>query len=764
MVEQYARLVIRLRWLIVFLTLGVVGLLVSGGQYLSFSNDYRVFFSEENPQLKAFEELQDTYTKNDNILFMVMPKEGDVFTPDVLEAVIELTEDSWQIPYSIRVDSISNYQHTYAEGDDLIVADLVENPYELTPEQLQKIRDIALSEPLLVNRVISPSAHATGVNVVVELPGNSPDEVFEVAAFARQIKASIEADFPQIDLYMTGVVLMNNAFPEASWKDMQTLVPLSYLVIIIGVFLFLRSIAGTIGTVLVIVFSTAMAMGSAGWLGIQLTPPAMSAPTMILTLAVADSIHFLVTMLHEMRKGSSKHDAIVESLRINFQPIFLTSATTAVGFLSMNFSDAPPFRDLGNITAMGVMYAFFLSVMLLPAVMAILPVKVKLSQSLSSRLMEQFAEFVIRRRQGLFWGMAAIILLSVAFIPKNELNDVFVNYFDESIEFRTHTDLVAENLTGLYFIDYSLDSGESGGVSDPEFLEKVEQFANWYRQQPETRHVNVITDTFKRLNQNMHGDDPAYYVLPKERDLAAQYLLLYEMSLPYGLDLNNQINVDKSATRISITIETLSTKEILDLESRAEAWLRENAPEMYTTGASPSVMFAHIGERNIRSMLTGTVVALILISMILIVALRSVKLGFISLIPNLIPAAVAFGVWGMLVGEVGLALSVVATMTLGIVVDDTVHFISKYLRAQRENNFNSEDSVRYAFANVGVALWVTSLLLIAGFLVLTLSAFEINSGMGLLTAVTIAIALAVDFLFLPTLLMKLEGKKHAYSH
>ncbi len=759
MVEQYARWVIRLRWLIVFLTLGVVGLLASGVQHLSFSNDYRVFFSQENPQLTAFENLQDTYTKNDNILFMIMPKEGEVFTPDVLEAVVELTEDSWQIPYSIRVDSISNYQHTYAEEDDLVVADLVEEPRNLTTEQLQSIKNIALNEPLLVNRIISQTAHATGINVVVELPGIDPNEVFEVSAAAREIKASIEADFPQIDLYMTGIILMNNAFPEASQEDMQTLVPLSYLVVIIGAFLFLRSIAGTIGTVLVIVFSTAMAMGSAGWLGIQLTPPALSAPTMILTLAVADSIHFLVTMLHEMRKGSSKNDAIVESLRINFQPIFLTSATTAIGFLSMNFSDAPPFRDLGNITAMGVMYAFFLSVLLLPAVMAILPVKVKPSKTLSSRLMEQFAEFVIRRRQGLFWGMAGIILLSVAFIPKNELNDIFVNYFDETIEFRTHTDIVSENLTGIYFIDYSLQSGESGGVSNPEFLKKVDQFANWYRQQPETKHVNVITDTFKRLNKNMHGDDPAYYVLPEERNLAAQYLLLYEMSLPYGLDLNNQINVDKSATRISITLDTISSKNILDLELRAETWLKENAPEMYTTGASPTVMFAHIGERNIRSMLTGTVVALILISMILMVALRSVKLGLISLIPNLVPAAVAFGVWGLMVGEVGLALSVVVTMTLGIVVDDTVHFISKYLRAQRENNLSSEDSVRYAFANVGVALWVTSLLLIAGFLVLTLSAFELNSGMGLLTAITIGIALAIDFLFLPTLLMKLEGKK-----
>jgi hypothetical protein len=172
-------------------------------------------------------------------------------------------------------------------------------------------------------------------------------------------------------------------------------------------------------------------------------------------------------------------------------------------------------------------------------------------------------------------------------------------------------------------------------------------------------------------------------------------------------------------------------------------------------------MFAHIGKRNISSMLLGTTVALVLISLVLVIALKSVKIGLISMIPNLVPAAMAFGLWGILVGEVGLALSVVTGMTLGIVVDDTVHFLSKYLRARREQNMSSPDAVRFAFANVGMALWATSVALVAGFLVLSLSAFKLNSGMGLLTAITITFALLADFLFLPPLLMKLEGKSHA---
>jgi predicted RND superfamily exporter protein len=333
-----------------------------------------------------------------------------------------------------------------------------------------------------------------------------------------------------------------------------------------------------------------------------------------------------------------------------------------IGFMSMNFSDAPPFRDLGNIVAMGVGVAFVLSVGFLPALMMVLPVRVKVGKTRRAMAMDRFADTVIERRNFLFWGMGVIVVALVIFIPRNELNDEFVKYFDKSIDFRNATEFATTNLTGIYTIDYSLGTGESGGISEPDFLRDVERFANWYQQQPGVLHVNTLTDIMKRLNKNMHADDPDWYRLPDQRDLAAQYLLLYEMSLPYGLDLNNQIDIGKSATRMTVSLESMSTNELLALEEKAQLWLMENTPEMHTSGASPSVMFANIGYRNIRSMLKGTTIALVLISLILIIALRSVKIGLLSLVPNLVPAAMGFGLWGLLVGEVGLALSVVTGM------------------------------------------------------------------------------------------------------
>ncbi len=761
MIKQYAKNLLQWQWLALILVILAVGLAGMGAKNLTFNNDYKIFFNDDDERVLAFENLQNTYTKNDNILLGIAPKDGKVFTRKTLAALEDITQRAWKTPHSIRVDSLANYQHTESVGDDMSVANLYEEAENLTDEELVKIEKIAVNEPLLVHRLISEKAHMTAVNVTIEVPpdGEMTKIVPQVVKHARELKAYINETYPELDVYLTGIVMMNNAFAEASKYDMSHLIPLTFLMILVIVFLLLRSFSGVLATILVSIFSIISAMGLAGWVGIELSPPVMSAPVIILTLAVADCVHILSTWMHQMHIGTEKKAAMIESLRINFGPVFLTSLTTAVGFLSLNFSDAPPFRDLGNIAAIGVTAAFIFSVTLLPALATLLPSKVKQTDKkfIMSSFMVSLSEWVISKQKVLLISMTVLTLAMIALIPKNELNDIYVEYFDERIKFRTDTDFVVKNMTGIYFVDYSLDSKKAGGVSEPAVLAQIDQFSEWLRSQPEVIHVNTIVDTFKRLNRNMHGDDQSWYRLPDNRELAAQYLLLYEMSLPYGLDLNNQIDIDKKSTRLSVTMRTVSTQKVLAFEKRVNAWMESNTPLIKSVGASPTIMFAHIGMKNIKSMLTGTTVALVLISIILIIALGSVRYGLLSLVPNLVPAGLAFGFWAVIDGEIGLALSVVTAMTLGIVVDDTIHFLSKYIRARREQNLSAEDAVRYAFSTVGVALWVTSLALIGGFLVLSTSSFELNAGMGLLTSIVIAFALLADFLLLPPLLIKLDG-------
>jgi len=280
-------------------------------------------------------------------------------------------------------------------------------------------------------------------------------------------------------------------------------------------------------------------------------------------------VHFLVTFFQQMRSGQDKFHSIRESIRVNFNPIFLTSVTTAIGFLSMNFSDSPPFHDLGTITAIGVFYAFLLSIFFLPALTAVMPIKPPAVKETKTGLMERLANFSIGNFRILLPAIGLLIVALIAMIPRNELNDEFVKYFDKTLEFRQDTDLIGERLTGMYFIDYSIDSKAASGINAPDYLQQLESFEYWLQSQPEVLHVNALSETFRRLNKNMHSDDESFYKLPEDKELAAQYLLMYEMSLPYGLDLNNQINIDKSATRLTATLKNLSTKQTLAFESRS---------------------------------------------------------------------------------------------------------------------------------------------------------------------------------------------------
>ncbi|WP_428353348.1 hypothetical protein [Methyloprofundus sp.] len=219
-------------WWVLLLSLIFIGLSGAGIKGLEFTNNYRVFFGEDNPQLLAFDALQKTYSKSDNVMILVEPASGDVFTRENLQAIVELTKQGWQLPYSSRVDSITNFQHTIAEEDDLIVADLIIQPLEMTDEQLQYVKQVALNEPLLKDRLVSKTGHVSGVNVTMQLPGTNPMEAMEITTVVRKMVEEFKLKHPDLTLHLSGMVMMNNAFGEASLKDNSTLIPLMYGIVI----------------------------------------------------------------------------------------------------------------------------------------------------------------------------------------------------------------------------------------------------------------------------------------------------------------------------------------------------------------------------------------------------------------------------------------------------------------------------------------------------------------------------------------------------
>ncbi|WP_412179787.1 efflux RND transporter permease subunit [Vibrio fortis] len=749
-----------------FVVLAVIAVATFGAKNLYFRGDYNIFFEGTNKQLMAFDEIQTTFAKTDNLSIVIAPDDGNVFTPETLTLVQNLTVDSWQIPYSSRVDSIANYQHTEAFEDDLLVEDLLYEEYEHTPERIAKVKQIALNEPLLKNALVSASGDVTIVNVTVQLPEvDKTAEVQEVIVAINAMIDKYQAQYPNVEFHKAGIIAMNNAFMTSAQEDSSTLVPLMLLVVLVFLTFMLRSFFSVVATLVVIISSILATMGLSGWAGMFLSTATVNVPTLVLTLAVADCVHVIVTMRQAMQRGMTKAEAIQYSIKLNFIPILITSVTTAIGFLMMNMSDSPVLRDFGNLSALGVMIACLLSVSLLPALLNLLPVKrlaPTTTESEKVTFMDKLGDFVVNNRKALLPVSTLVIVVAAALIPLNKVNDESVKYFDTSNEFRQAADFMEQTISGMTNLSIAIKTNESQGIAAPVFLQAIGDFTEWLRVQPETDHVATLSDVYKRLNKNMHGDDPSYYQLPLDRELAAQYLLLYEMSLPYGLDLNNQINVDKSSIKMVLTVDNLGSVELVELEERIYAWFAANAPQYEVVASSPSLMFAHIGETNMASMLSTLPITLVLISALMIFALRSVRLGVISLVPNIAPAIIGFGLWALISGEINLGLSVVVTLTLGIVVDDAVHFLSKYQRARKEGQ-SAEQAVRYAFHTVGRALWITTVVLVAGFSVLALSGFRLNADMGLLSAIVIFIALVVDFILLPILLMIFDKENHYVS-
>ena len=307
---RYARALIRWRWLFVIAPLLLVAAMASGAKHIEITNNYRAFFSSENPELNAFEALEKIYTKNDNIMFVVKPK-GGVFSASSLAMIEEITEASWQIPYAIRVDSITNFQHTTAVEDDIAVADLVSDPEALTPEDLAALADIATSEPLLYGRLLSHDRATTAVNVTLQLPQKSLAEVPEAVKVVREMVTELRANHPHVEFALTGAVMLNNAFAESPFIDLRTLFPIMYGLLIAGMALLFRSVVGTIGTILVILLSSAAGMGFAGHMGWKLTGVEMAAgPIIILTVAIADSIHLLLGFFSGLANGTAKNEAL----------------------------------------------------------------------------------------------------------------------------------------------------------------------------------------------------------------------------------------------------------------------------------------------------------------------------------------------------------------------------------------------------------------------------------------------------------------------
>ncbi len=771
--QWYGRTVVQRPWMMIIGSLLLFALGVAGLPKAGFNSSYRVYFGKDNPQLQAFDDFQAIYTKDDNVTVVIHHPNKPVFSNEVLETVRDLTAALWKTAYVTRVDSLTNHQHTEVSKDDLIVDDLITR-LPLSDTELSVKKEIALNEPLVNGFLLSPDGRVTQINARVLFPSleENPNVASDIHAAVERLIAQERETHAEIEYRINGIVATNHAFASAPKIDMKVMMPIMVGLIVVFLAALVRSTAGVVLPLVVVLLSIFFTLGLAGHLGILLTPVSAAFPQILLAVAIAYSVHIMVSYARLRRTGLDRNEAVQATLENNLTPIFLTALTTAVGFLSMTLNEVPPVRHLGILVGGGVLFTFVVSVTFLPALLAICPCGIKPSRSLADPLQGQhrhpewtdwLGEFVVRRYQWLFYGILGLTVLGSLFILRLELNNNPIDYFKLGTPYRETAEFVDANLTGVTYTDYSLDSGHASGITDPAFLAKVAAFGEYLATIPEVTHVNSIVPIMRRLNMNMHADDPAYYRLAESQALAAQYLLLYTMSLPFGLDLTNQINVDYSSTRVTATMHKISAKRHREILRQAEDWAAEHMPGIKVDGVGAWVMFTYLSDRVIRGMLKSLALALVLITAVCVLTFRSFRLGMLSMIPNGLPIVLTFGVWGMLGDHVDFAVSIVATAALGVIVDDTIHLMVRYQRNKR-SGLESSRAYQAALKDVGHALLFTTIILVVGFGLFILSGFRINSSMGIMISLSIALALLCDFFFLPGVLMKFDRNPVPKTH
>ncbi len=772
-----------------------------------FNPSYKVFFDSTNSDLIAFDQLQEIFSSEDMIIAVVKSKSGNLFTNQNLQSLRKLTDKAWEIPYIARVNSLANFNYTTVERefipaeeriegdeeyiDNLLVDDFITGlPY--SDSLLEMKKSLALNDSLMPKFLISPKGDVTQISLRAIIPEAFAKGFMEARKGMEKLSAEIQAENPDLEIKLAGTVILNTSFEEFAQHDMKTMIPVMFLFIIIVMIITLRSFWGTLlpmGLLLSsIVFPILLFVG---FFKMYLTSVSMNVVQILVAVAIADSIHIMAIYYRELRKGKSRREAVTTTIEKNYLACLITSLTTAIGFFSLLLMDMPPFRHLGLFAGFGTLYAFWASLYVLPAMMLVLPAwPDRLVESIYQKTLGRFfkssdtpkdqhplfirlEKLIIKKSNFLRIATFITLALSAYGVSLMVMDNSAIKYFKEGTTFREATEEIERSIIGTVPVEFLFDSKEENGIYNPQFLSKIEKFQNYISHHPELHitYTSAITDVVKRLNKTMNGDQDSEYRIPTKdsvtaegdtlyaRRLISQYLFLYQMSLPRGMDLTNQISIDNSKTRVTAFMSSVASSKQLKAVEELNAFIQREMPEVGAVGVGVPVMFAKMFLTAIPGMMKSLIVSLILITLCLIFTFKSMKFGLMSMIPNIWPVLILFGIVGFSGYIVDMSVAVVGMITLGIAVDDSVHFMVKYLNFRRKGMTQGE-AIQETFHQTGPALFFTSVILIAGFGVLMLSNFALNANLGKFCSAIIALALFADFVLLPAFLMLFDRDKN----
>ncbi len=733
----------------VLLVLGMA----AGIKHIETNFTHTAFFRPDDPQLLALNAFERQFG-NDDMVSVIVHSPSGVFDMDTATLIQEITAKMWRVPHVIRVDSIANFPWVRAAGDDIEIESLFPEEVPLTPEILKEREHVAMNHELLPGYLVSKDRKTAVVFARIRPWFDDKPEVEAVIEKTREVVQSVTRG--DHVFHIGGGLAITYAFRESSTQDATRLSPVVLGMVILFLSLTFRRLGGVALPLVVVVSAALCAMGAAGWFHIEITSLTMAVPQILIGIALADSVHILVTFYQGRGSGLSKLEAAKFSFRKNFQPTLLTSASTALGFVSFAGADLPPVSGLGYLAATGTMIAWVLTYLLLGPLMVWCPSRgdrnAKVDDDLQPIMpwVAHYTSWIVEYRWWVIGGFAALSVWATGLTLQNRVNSDPFQYFAKGYWLREPNDFVLANLSGAVGFEVVIDSGKEDGIKSPEFLNKVEILEKKALQLEGVNRAVSIIDSIRQTNRALHGGDNAFYNIPTSSEEIAQVLFLYTMGLPQGMDMNDRMTVKNDAMRLTLLTTVTDSERWMDTAHAIESIAKELGLKAQITGKG--TLYQSMNEYVVHSFIKSLLIALVLISLMMVIFFKSWKLGLLSMLPNIFPLIIGGAVLHMMGISLDIGTMLVSSVCLGIAVDDTIHILANFNR-MRSQGMSEYEAMSRLLSNTGLALVVTTLVVVAAFGTLAFGTFQPNVYFGMMTAIILSVGLVADLMFLPALLV-----------
>lgn len=763
MIEKWSEVVIRHR-ILVILTCVILLVGVSVGiKNTYFDSATEIWFLEDDPVLVNYDTLKDRFGSDDYLIVGVESAgdKDDVLNKDIMTAMQKITDFLEEHAAVDKVRSLTKYQYIHYEGDILHVEDVfskdIDN-YELSVSQWDEVRSILGKETLAHDLLFTPDLkHAVVSARVVPVSdytgGDNPtvDLATEFLAFVEKEKLDKYGDF---NLHISGSAAIKESFFRVSMIDQSVSYPIMMTLIVLFLFVFFRNWSGTLLPIGIMAMSTAACLGFIGYLGWAMNMLNVVIPTILTVVALSGAMHILVGFYNLRNLGLSPTDAASKALTKYFKPCFFASLTTAVGFLALTSSKLAPVVELGYAMVVGVMVAFVLTVTFLPAVLSFTSVKTAKTKRLVETgfiagTLTSLPDRVFNSRKAIVIGSVILIVGVLYYCMQVVVDTNFVRYFKEDTSIRNGLEYIDKTYKGALSLEFMLDSGKEDGIKEPAFMQRALEFQNYVVAQEGTGKANSMVNYIMKINQVMHDDDPAYFKVPDTREMVSQYLLLYSSNSP-DEDLSDLMTYYGRYMKISVLFEVAPSGITKARVQAIEDHIQEYFPDLKIETSGRAVLFNNMDNYVLEGLISSFSIAILIIALCLFLVFRSIRYGFLALVPNVVPILFAGAVMGVFGIYLDFSTMVVAAATFGIAVDDTIHFMSQYVSARRDAIGPREAATR-AIRTTGPAIVCTSIILLIGFSALVISSFVPNVLMGILGCVVILFALISDLIVLPAM-------------